>query len=46
LVRALHRNTDGGELPWATTPARHSFERFPATAEYGALVAEYQASAG
>lgn len=30
------------KLPWAATPARHSFERFPPLEAYGALVAEYQ----
>jgi hypothetical protein len=29
------------KLPWATTPARHSFERFPAMTDYAGLVAEY-----
>ncbi len=28
-------------LPWATTPAVHSFERFPAPEEYPALLAEF-----
>jgi hypothetical protein len=31
------------KLPWATTPARHSFERFPPMEEYAALIAEYRA---
>jgi hypothetical protein len=29
------------KLPWATTPARHSFEKFPQRADYARLVAEY-----
>lgn len=29
------------KLPWATTPAVHSFERFPDPADYGPLIAEY-----
>jgi hypothetical protein len=29
------------KLPWATTPARHSFEQFPAMTEYAGLVAEF-----
>jgi hypothetical protein len=29
------------KLPWATTPARHSFEKFPAMADYAGLLAEY-----
>lgn len=29
------------KLPWATTPARHSFEKFPAMKDYAGLVAEY-----
>jgi len=32
------------KLPWATTPAKHSFERFPAMEEYQALTSGYQAS--
>jgi hypothetical protein len=31
------------KLPWATTPARHSFEKFPPMAQFGALIAEYSA---
>lgn len=34
------------KLAWASTPARHSFERFPAPEQYGMLVAEYAAQAG
>jgi hypothetical protein len=34
------------KLPWATTPARHSFARFPAMEEYAALTREYQALVG
>jgi hypothetical protein len=33
------------KLPWANTPARHSFERFPEMEQYGALIAEYQTTA-
>lgn len=29
------------KLPWATTPALHSFERFPDPRDYGPLIAEY-----
>jgi len=29
------------KLPWATTPARHSFDKFPARTDYAALVDEY-----
>ncbi len=29
------------KLPWATTPARHRFEKFPAMTDYAGLVAEY-----
>lgn len=31
------------KLPWATTPARHSFAKFPEPHEYGPLMAEYAA---
>lgn len=31
------------KLPWATTPAKHSFERFPPMDEYLALVDAYAA---
>ena len=33
------------KLPWATTPARHSFEKFPPMAQFGALIAEFAALA-
>jgi hypothetical protein len=29
------------KLPWASTPATHSFERFPPMEQYQALIAEY-----
>ena len=29
-------------LPWATTPATHSFETFPPYEDYAGLVAEYR----
>jgi hypothetical protein len=29
------------KLPWATTPARHSFEKFPAMTDYAGLIADY-----
>lgn len=29
------------KLPWATTPARHSFEKFPPMSEFGKLIAEF-----
>lgn len=29
------------KLPWATTPARHSFEKFPEPHQYGPLMGEY-----
>jgi hypothetical protein len=29
------------KIPWATTPAKHSFETFPPMTDYAALVAEY-----
>jgi hypothetical protein len=29
------------KLPWATTPAVHSYETFPPMAQYAVLVAEY-----
>ena len=32
------------KLPWATTPARHSFERFPAMEDYERLTGDYQMS--
>ncbi|MDO9414718.1 GFA family protein [Pararhizobium sp.] len=31
------------KLEWATTPAKHSFEKFPLMEAFGALIAEYQA---
>jgi hypothetical protein len=31
-------------LPWAKTPARHSFDKFPPPEQFGALIAEYAAS--
>lgn len=31
------------KLPWASTPARRSFEQFPAMTDLAALVAEYRA---
>ena len=31
------------KLPWATTPARHSYPQFPPTQAYGELIAEYRA---
>jgi hypothetical protein len=31
------------KLPWATVPARHSFERFPAFEAFPALIEEYAA---
>jgi hypothetical protein len=32
-------------LPWATTPARHSYETFPEMADYSALIAEFARTA-
>jgi len=29
------------KLPWASTPAKHSYERFPPPEDYETLVAEY-----
>ncbi len=29
------------KLPWVTTPARHSSEKFPAMTDYAGLVADY-----
>jgi hypothetical protein len=29
------------KFPWVNTPARHSFEQFPAPSDYAGLVAEY-----
>ena len=34
------------KLPWVLTPAKHSFDRFPAPEQYGMLLAEYAAQAG
>jgi len=31
------------KLPWATTPAKHSYPQFPPMEAYGPLIAEYQA---
>ena len=31
-------------LPWATTPAKHSYEKFPEMADYGKLIAEFAGS--
>ena len=31
------------KLPWAMTPARHSFEKFPEPHQYGPLMAEFAA---
>ncbi len=31
------------KLPWATTPARHSFEKYPEPHQYGPLMAEFAA---
>lgn len=36
----------GEKLPWVTTPAKHSFVKFPEPHQYGALVAEYAALQG
>ena len=33
------------KLPWARTPARHSFPRFPAIEAYQGLITEYAATA-
>ncbi|QIG81279.1 GFA family protein [Stakelama tenebrarum] len=32
------------KLPWASTPAKHSFGRFPPPDAFGPLIAEYQAA--
>ena len=32
-------------LPWATTPARHSYETFPEMADYSKLIAEFAQTA-
>lgn len=34
------------KLPWASTPARHSYPTFPPDEAYGALIAEFAAQAG
>ncbi|MEP7211053.1 MAG: GFA family protein [Alphaproteobacteria bacterium] len=34
------------KLPWAKTPAKHSFDGFPAPEQYGPLMAEYAAAQG
>lgn len=34
------------KLPWATTPAKHSFPQFPAPEQYGPLMAAYAALRG
>lgn len=34
------------KLPWATTGAERSFERFPEMGDYMALIADYQAARG
>ncbi|WP_249138224.1 GFA family protein [Phenylobacterium montanum] len=34
------------KLPWASTPARHSYPTFPPQEAYGALIAEFAAQAG
>lgn len=31
------------KLPWAKTPAKHGFEKFPAPEQYGPLMAEFAA---
>jgi hypothetical protein len=33
------------KLPWVTTPATHSFEKFPGIEEYGELTAQYAKAA-
>ncbi|MDB5703125.1 MAG: Glutathione-dependent formaldehyde-activating [Sphingomonas bacterium] len=33
-------------LPWATTPAKHSYETFPEMADYPTLLGEFAASRG
>jgi hypothetical protein len=32
------------KLPWATTPARHSYAGYPPPEQFGSLLAEYAAS--
>ncbi|MEW6639692.1 MAG: GFA family protein [Pseudomonadota bacterium] len=34
------------KLPWATTPATHSFDKFPPMEQFPALLAEYRAHSG
>ena len=34
------------KLPWATTPAVHSYERFPPPGDYERLMADYRARGG
>jgi hypothetical protein len=34
------------KLPWATTPAKHSFERFPEPEEFPALMQAFAAASG
>ena len=34
------------KLPWAKTPAKHSFDAFPPPEQYGPLMAEYAAQGG
>ena len=34
------------KLPWAQTPAKHSFPRFPRQDEWGPMIREFQASGG
>lgn len=34
------------KLPWATTSAKHSFDKFPGMEQYGRLLAEYAALQG
>ncbi len=34
------------KLDWATTPARHSFEKFPGMEQYASLLAAYAAHVG
>ena len=33
------------KLPWATTPAAHSFEKFPAFEDFAGLIAQYAQTA-
>jgi hypothetical protein len=34
------------KLPWASTPAKHSFAKFPALEAYKDLIAEYSSASG